>query len=1072
MSAHFYATLSSDFINPHTIFPVIPCFHYTVYIYSIPNTSMQKPSLPGYAELHCLSNFSFLRGASHPEELVMQAKRLGYRALALSDECSLAGVVRAHLAAREAMLDLIVGSEFQLDDGPRLVLLATDRGSYGDLSALISRARRRAGKGRYAIQHDDLAPLRRCLLIWTNAYTCSHSVIQHTGKWIQQCFAGRAWLGVHRRLDGRDRQRWQHLRELGRQLGVPLVACGGVQMHSRKRRSLHDTLAAIRLGTPVSSAGFALQASAEHCMRSRSRLARLYPRELLDESLRIAGRCHFSLDELRYEYPREITPPGLTPDAYLRQLTLAGQKRRWPDGAPSRVRQLLEHELALIAELGYEPYFLTVYDIVRFARSRNILCQGRGSAANSAVCYCLGITEVDPARIDTLFERFISRQRNEPPDIDVDFEHQRREEVIQYIYEKYSRERAALAATVIRYRPKSALRDVGKALGLDLDQIERLSKTVHWWDDREVSRTHLLEAGFDPDNPVIERLLQLTGQLIGFPRHLSQHVGGFVIAREALDRLVPIENAAMPERTVIQWDKDDLDALGLLKVDCLSLGMLSAIHRCLDLVNRHYDGQLAMHRIPAEDPAVYAMIARADTVGVFQIESRAQMSMLPRLRPACFYDLVIEVAIVRPGPIQGDMVHPYLRRRQGLEAVTYPSENVRAVLERTLGIPIFQEQVIKLAMVAAGFSPGEADRLRRSMAAWRRNGELQGFEQRLVDGMRERGYSVAFARQIFRQILGFGEYGFPESHAASFALLVYVSAWLKHHYPEAFTCALLNSQPMGFYTPRQLVDDLRRHGGTVLPVDICCSDWESSLETVAPEPAASGLRLGLQMVKGLSRHGAERLLKARAQRPLRNVADLAHRAQLDRGDLEALAAAGALRSLAGHRYRARWDCAALEPALPLLQDAPIHEAAPLLKAPSEGENLVADYASTGLSLGRHPLALLRKKLDRLQMLTAARIHSSEHGSFIRTGGIVTNRQSPSSASGVIFVTLEDETGLVQVIVWPDLARRQRGILLQARLLAVEGKIQREGEVLHLIAGRLEDHSHLLGRLLTQSRDFH
>ncbi|MFZ0469756.1 MAG: error-prone DNA polymerase, partial [Thiogranum sp.] len=570
---------------------------------------------------------------------------------------------------------------------------------------------------------------------------------------------------------------------------------------------------------------------------------------------------------------------------YLRQLTEAGQKQRWPEGVPARVRHLLEHELALIAELGYEPYFLTVYDIVRFARSRNILCQGRGSAANSAVCYCLGITEVDPARIDTLFERFISRQRNEPPDIDVDFEHQRREEVIQYIYEKYGRERAALAATVIRYRPKSALRDVGKALGLDLDQVERLSKTVHWWDGREVSRAHLIEAGFDPDNPVIERLLQLTGQLIGFPRHLSQHVGGFVIAREALDRLVPVENAAMPERTVIQWDKDDLDALGLLKVDCLSLGMLSAIHRCLDLVNRHYDGQLAMHSIPAEDPAVYAMIARADTVGVFQIESRAQMSMLPRLRPACFYDLVIEVAIVRPGPIQGDMVHPYLRRRQGLEAVTYPSENVRAVLERTLGIPIFQEQVIKLAMVAAGFSPGEADRLRRSMAAWRRNGELHGFEQRLVDGMRERGYSEAFARQIFRQILGFGEYGFPESHAASFALLVYVSAWLKQHYPEAFTCALLNSQPMGFYTPRQLVNDLRRHGGAVLPVDSCCSDWESSLETVASEPAASSLRLGLHMVKGLSRHGAERLLKTRAQRPLRNVADLARRAQLDRGDL-------------------------------------------------------------------------------------------------------------------------------------------------------------------------------------------
>jgi len=1033
---------------------------------------VEKPLPPDYAELHCLSNFSFLRGASHPEELVTQAKKLGYHALALSDECSLAGVVRAHLAAREAMLKLIIGSEFRLEDGVKLLLLATDRNSYGNLSALISRTRRRADKGQYCIRRDDLLPLRSCLLIWTNVYTCSRGVTQRTGEWLQQYFSGRAWLGVHRRLDGRDRQRWQYLQEFGQQLGLPLVACGGVQMHSRRRRALHDTLAAIRLGAPVSRAGFALRGSAEHYLRSRSRLARLYPRELLDETVRIAERCHFSLEELRYEYPREITPPGLSPADYLRQLTEAGQKQRWPDGIPARVRQLVEHELRLIAELHYEPYFLTVYDIVRFARSRNILCQGRGSAANSTVCYCLGITEVDPARIETLFERFISRQRNEPPDIDVDFEHQRREEVIQYIYAKYGRERAALAATVISYRPKSALRDVGKALGLDLDQVERLSRTVQWWNGREISRNHLAEAGFDPDNPVIQRLLQLTGQLIGFPRHLSQHVGGFVIARESLDRLVPIENAAMPERTVIQWDKDDLDALGLLKVDCLSLGMLSAIRRCLDMLDRHYNRQLDMHSIPAEDPAVYAMISRADTVGVFQIESRAQMSMLPRLRPACFYDLVIEVAIVRPGPIQGDMVHPYLRRRQGLEAVTYPSESVRAVLERTLGIPIFQEQVIKLAMVAAGFSPGEADRLRRSMAAWRRNGELRGFEQRLVDGMRGRGYSEAFARQIFRQILGFGEYGFPESHAASFALLVYVSAWLKHYYPAAFTCALLNSQPMGFYTPRQLVDDLRRHGGVVLPVDSCCSDWESSLEAGDPDPTVFSLRLGLHMVKQLSRQGAERLLNARAQRPFRNVADLAHRAQLDRGDLEALAAANALHSLAGHRYRARWDCAALEPPLPLLQDAPLQEAAPTLKAPTEGENLVADYASTGLSLERHPLTLLRDKLDRLRLLTAARIHTSEHGSVRRTGGIVTNRQRPGSASGVIFVTLEDETGIVQVIVWPALAQRQRGVLLQARLLVVEGEIQREGEVLHLIARRLEDHSHLLGRLVTHSRDFH
>jgi error-prone DNA polymerase len=1026
---------------------------------------MSHPPVPGYAELHCISNFSFLHGASHPEELVKRASQLNYRALALSDECSLSGVVRAHLAAREFSLKLIIGSQFHLTEQVQLVLLATDRTSYGQLSALISKARRRSGKGHYQLQLDDVTDACGCLLIWTNADSCQTDIVLQTGNWLQQHFPGRSWLGFNCQLDGRDSQRLQLLRTFGKHFRLPLLACGAVQMHSRKRRLLHNTLTAIRLGTRISDAGFTLHANAEQYLRSRSRLALMYPPELLEETLLVASRCHFSLNELRYEYPRELTPPPLTPTAYLRQLTEAGETQRWPDGTPGKVRKLIEHELALIAELGYEPYFLTVYDIVRFARSRNILCQGRGSAANSAVCYCLGITEVDPARINTLFERFISRQRNEPPDIDVDFEHQRREEVIQYIYTRYGRKRAALAATIISYQPKSAVRDVGRALGLDPDQIGRLNKNLHWRDDRKIARERLLEAGFDPDNPVIRRLLQLVQQLTGFPRHLSQHVGGFVIAQDALDQLVPIENAAMPDRTVIQWDKDDLDALGLLKIDCLSLGMLSAIHRCFDLVNRHYGKTLGMHNLPADDSAVYAMISRADTVGVFQIESRAQMSMLPRLRPANFYDLVIEVAIVRPGPIQGDMVHPYLRRRQGLEPVTYPSKAVRETLERTLGIPIFQEQVIKLAMVAAGFSPGEADQLRRSMAAWRRHGDLHGFEKRLVDGMSERGYPKQFAHQVFQQILGFGEYGFPESHAASFALLVYVSAWLKYYYPTAFTCALLNSQPMGFYTPRQLIDDLRRHKREVHGIDICSSRQESTLEDNA-------LRLGLHLVKGLSQNGTQRLLAAREHRPFINIADLACRAQLDRGDLEALAAADALRSLAGHRYRTRWACAGIETGYPLLQNFAVQEAMPLLKAPTEGENLIADYASTGLSLGRHPLALLRKRLDRLRLLNAMHIHACEHGSSVRTGGIVTNRQSPGSASGVIFLTLEDETGLIQVIVWPDLAQQQRKILLQARLIAVDGEIQREGEVLHLIAKRLEDHSHLLGRLVTQSRDFH
>ena len=1055
---------------------------------------MPGTPLPDYAELYCISNFSFLRGASHPEELVNRAHELGYTALALTDECSLAGVVRAHLAAKNVGLALILGSEFRLDHMLHLVLLATNRRSYGDLSALISLARRRAPKGEYRLQRDELLPYTGdCLLIWVNAEQCS--VAQDTATWIQNHFTKRAWIGVTLQLDGRDRQRLKTLQQLGQQFNLPLVACGGVDMHARSRRELRDTLTAIRLGEPVRNAGFALHANGEHCLCSRTSLSKLYPHVLLEESQKIAGRCCFSLDELRYEYPDELVPDNTTPSVWLRQLTEIGMRRRWPEHIPDKVYRLVQHELTLIAELRYEPYFLTVHDIVQFARSRNILCQGRGSAANSAVCYCLGITEVDPSRIETLFERFISKQRDEPPDIDVDFEHQRREEVIQYIYEKYGRERAALAATVITYRPKSALRDVGKALGLSLDQVDRLSKTIHWWDGQQIAEERLREAGFAADNPVIQRLLRLTHQLMGFPRHLSQHVGGFVIARDALDRMVPIENAAMPERTVIQWDKDDLDALGLLKVDCLSLGMLSAIHRCFYMLDQHYDMPLSMGSIPAEDPLVYDMISRADTVGVFQIESRAQMSMLPRLRPACFYDLVIEVAIVRPGPIQGDMVHPYLRRRQGIEAVSFPSDAVREVLERTLGIPIFQEQVIKLAMVAAGFSPGEADELRRSMARWRKHGQILSFEQRLVEGMRQRGYSEQFARQLFLQILGFGEYGFPESHAASFALLVYVSAWLKHYYPEVFTCALLNSQPMGFYSPRQLIDDLRRHDGAVRAVDVCHSDWECTLEeqeksgnatlgrdkpyrsgdqrdTTAKDRPVVALRLGLQLIKGLSRSSAERLIEARKQQPFRDITDLTRRARLNRGDLETLAAADALNSLAGHRYQARWACAGIEPERPLLPDITVAEAMPLLKAPSEGEQLVADYASTGLSLGRHPMALLRPRLTRLGVQTAQHLQSRVHGSSARTAGIVTGRQSPGSARGVIFITLEDETGVIQTIVWPRLAQQQRPVLLRARLLAVEGEVQREGEVLHLIAKRLEDHSYLLGRLMTRSRDFH
>ncbi|TCJ18536.1 error-prone DNA polymerase [Parasulfuritortus cantonensis] len=1022
--------------------------------------------MTAYAELHCLSNFTFLRGASHPEELVERAAKLGYAALALTDECSVAGVVRAHVAAKPAGLKLIVGSEIRLEDGPRLVVLAANRQGYGELCRLITVGRRSAPKGRYRLTRADLqSGLPGCLaiLLPENEPDPEHAA------WLQAIFPGRAWLAVELFAGSDDRQRLAALTAHAEATGLAVVATGDVHMHVRARCVLQDTVTAIRLGRPVKDCGHALFANGERHLRPIKRLAGLYPATLLAESVAIAERCDFSLDSLRYEYPAELVPPGTTPAAHLRALTEAGLGRRFPDGVPAKVRGLIEHELALIAELGYEHYFLTVHDIVDYARGRAILCQGRGSAANSAVCYALGITEVDPSRMAMLFERFISRERDEPPDIDVDFEHERREEVIQYLYRKYGRDRAALAATVITYRPRSALRDVGKALGFDLAQVDRLAKAQSWWDGRKVKPERLAEAGFDPAHRPVARLIDIVGTLVGFPRHLSQHVGGFVISRGPLAELVPVENAAMAERTVIQWDKDDLDALGLLKVDVLALGMLSAIRRSLDLVASLRGRSVTMQDIPAEDPAVYAMIGRADTVGVFQIESRAQMAMLPRLKPRRFYDLVIEVAIVRPGPIQGGMVHPYLRRRQGLEPVTYPSEAVREVLERTLGVPIFQEQVMQLAVVAAGFTPGEADRLRRSMAAWRRRGGLEGFEERLISGMQARGYATEFAQAIYRQILGFGEYGFPESHAASFALLVYVSAWLKCHEPAAFACALLNSQPMGFYSPDQILQDARRHGIELRPVDVAASHWECTLEPAGTVQAA--IRLGLRQVKGMSAAGAERLVAARASVPYADVADLVQRGGLDRRDLQALATAGALQGLSGHRRNALWDVAGARELPPLFQAAGLAEADPALPVPSEGEDIVADYASLGFTLGRHPLALLRRRLSRMRLTSAADIRKAPNGRLVRTSGIVTGRQRPDTASGVIFVTLEDETGMINVVVWRDLAERQRRELLGASLLGVQGVIERQGEVVHVMARRLVNLSGLLGELTARSRDF-
>lgn len=1024
--------------------------------------------LPAYAELHCLSNFTFLRGASHPEELVTQAAALGYAALALTDECSVAGCVRAHLQARELGLKLIIGSEFRLDDGLHLVLLAQNLDGYGNLCELITLGRRRAPKGQYRLTRSDLEQVSDCLVLWVPDAVSPPSPSQ--AQWIATHFDGRAWIAVELLRGPDDTQQLRELMQLGAALHLPLVAAGDVHMHVRERQQLQDLLTSVRLGVPLAQAGTRLYPNGERHLRSLRRLAQLYPSTLLAESLVLAARCSFLLDEVRYQYPEELVPEGETTTSQLRKLTWAGAARRYPQGVPDKVRGLLDHELALICELGYESFFLTIEDIVRFARSCGILCQGRGSAANSAVCYCLHITEVDPARMQMLFERFLSRERREPPDIDVDFEHQRREEVIQYIYARYGRDRAALAATVIRYQPKSAIRDAGKALGFTLDQIDRLTGALAWWDGHVIATERLCEAGFDPHSRSVQLLQTLAAQLTGFPRHLSQHVGGFIIDNRRLSRLVPIENAAMPERSVIQWDKDDLEALGLLKVDVLALGMLSCIRRTLEHINRFRGSALHLQDIPAEDPAVYDMLCRADSIGVFQVESRAQMSMLPRLKPRCYYDLVIQVAIVRPGPIQGGMVHPYLRRRSGEEAVSYPSPEIQTVLERTLGVTIFQEQVMQIAMVAAGFTPGEADALRRAMAAWKRKGGLEPFRQRLHDGMVARGYTAEYAEQIYQMAQGFGEYGFPESHSASFALLAYVSSWLKYHEPAAFCAGLLNSQPLGFYTPSQLVQDARRHGVEIRPVDVTASDWDSTLEVGSD--LAPALRLGLHMVKGLSDGVAQRIVAARQQATFVDCADFFRRTRLDKRDLDHLAAANALAPLTGHRRQALWQTLGhLPERLPLGLDNTA-ETRVELPPPSEGEDIVTDYRQLGLTLGRHPLALLRPRLRALRIVSAEEVATAAHQSALCAAGIVTCRQRPGTASGVVFVTLEDETGYVNVVVWNALVERQRKELLGSRLLAVHGVVERKDGVTHLMAGKLVDYSAMLGRLDMPSRDFH
>ncbi|UVM74588.1 error-prone DNA polymerase [Pseudomonas alvandae] len=1020
-----------------------------------------------YAELHCLSNFSFQRGASSALELCRRAKLQGYRALAITDECTLAGIVRAWQAARELELQLIVGSEIQVEDGPKLVLLVENLEGYQALCGLITRARRRSEKGRYRIVREDFdKPLPGLLALWVP----DGKEPEAQGRWLQQVFNARLWLAVQLHCGQDDRRRLADLLALAERLGLPAVATGDVHMHVRGRRALQDTMTAIRHHVTVAEAGLRLHPNGERHLRSLEALAGLYPRALLDETVEIARRCTFDLGQLRYEYPRELVPEGHDPTSWLRELTERGMRERWKGGVKEKVRTQIESELALIAELGYDSYFLTVQDIVSFARGRHILCQGRGSAANSAVCYALGITEIDPARTDMLFERFLSRERNEPPDIDVDFEHERREEVLQYVFQRYGRHRAALTAVVSSYHGAGAVRDVAKALGLPPDQVNALADCCGRWSDEAPPLERLREGGFDPESPVLRRVLSLTQQLIGFPRHLSQHPGGFVISQQPLDTLVPVENAAMAERTIIQWDKDDLDAVGLLKVDILALGMLSAIRRCFDLV-AHYRGvRHTLASLPKDDRATFEMISRADTIGVFQIESRAQMAMLPRLKPKDYYDLVIEVAIVRPGPIQGGMVHPYLRRRNEEEEITYPSPELKEVLGRTLGIPLFQEQVMQIAIVAADYTPGEADQLRRSMAAWKRHGGLEPHRERLAEGMKNNGYTPEFAAQIFEQIKGFGNYGFPESHAASFALLTYASSWLKCHEPAAFACALINSWPMGFYSPDQILQDARRHQLQIRPVDVRASDWECSLEPL--EGRQPAIRMGLRLIKGFREDDARRIEAARRQRAFSDVADLGERARLDARAMEQLADADALRGLAGDRHRARWEIAGVEKQLGLFAGLPSQEEPTVaLPTPTVGETLFADYATLGTTLGPHPLALLRSELRARRCRSSRELQTVEHGRNVSVAGLVTGRQRPGTASGVTFVTLEDEFGNLNVVVWRDLAERQRKVLVGSQLLRVDGRWESVGEVRHLIAGRLSDLSGLLAGIHVRSRDF-
>lgn len=1028
-----------------------------------------------YTELHVTSNFSFLRGASHPEELVEHAATLGYDAIAITDRNTFAGIVRAHVAAKKAGIKLIPGCRLDLIDGPSLLALPTNIHAYANISALLTLGNLRTKKGKCDLFKADVythAEGSKFIVLPPAALTASfefdEAFVQSLTEY-KNNLGDKLFIAASRSYSGEDSKLLSRIHQFASRLNIPMVATNDVHYHDFNRRELQDIVTCVREKCTIHSAGFRLHPNAERYLKPKDemhRLFRQYP-DAIRQAQHIADACMFSLDQLKYQYPKEITRDGRTPQQELEVLTWEGANRIFNGIIPDKVKTTIEYELNFIDEVNYAEYFLTVYDIVRYAREQKILCQGRGSAANSTVCYCLGITSVDPSKFDLLFERFISSARNEPPDIDVDFEHERREEVMQYIYQKYGRHRAAIVATVTQQHHKGAIRDVGKAMGLSVDTISRLSGLIWDFAEEGFDRKRIMDQGLNPDDKTLKKVLQLTTQFMGFPRQLGQHTGGFVITEGKLSDLCPVLNARMEDRTNIEWNKDDIEALGFLKIDVLALGMLTCIRKAFDLAKKHYNLDLTLANIPQDDDAVYEMVSHADTIGVFQIESRAQQSMLPRLRPNCFYDLVIEVAIVRPGPIQGDMVHPYLRRRNGEEPVEYPSKEVESILARTLGVPLFQEQAMKIAIVAAGFSPAEADELRRSMATFKAKGKVSYFQEKLISGMIRNGYKEDYAHRVFRQLEGFGSYGFPESHAVSFALLVYVSSWLKCYYPDVFACALLNSMPMGFYQPAQIIIDAQKHGVTVLPVDINHSEWDNVLEIRQNRYFA--LRLGFRQVKGLKQEEMNVLINGKGE-GYRSVQQL-RVLGLSEATLELLADADAFRSIGQDRREALWN-ASVKGQVQNLFSGSAHASGKPVDLPkmSLGEHVVQDYATMALSLKAHPVSFVREELSRLGALTAEQLTTARDGDIVKVAGLILVRQRPGTASGICFITLEDETGTANLVVFQKLFDQYRKEIIQSRLLMVEGKLQKEGEVIHVIVRRCFNVTRLLGKLQTSDLD--